>query len=105
MDVDLTLKIKPQVNASDFVRLEIDQNIDDIEGFFAEAPITSKRKVNNTVVVRDGQPVVIGGLMRDSETESVEKVPFLGDIPLLGVLFRKTRTTVEAEPALGHHPT
>ena len=95
VDVDLTLKIKPQVNASDFVRLEIDQNIDDIEGFFAEAPITSKRKVNNIVVVRDGQPVVIGGLMRDSETESVEKVPFLGDIPLLGVLFRKTGTTVE----------
>jgi len=95
VDVDLTLKIKPQVNASDFVRLEIEQNIDDIEGFFAEAPITSKRKISNIVVVRDGQPVVIGGLMRDSETESVEKVPFLGDIPLLGLLFRKTSTTVE----------
>ena len=95
VDVDLTLKIKPQVNASDFVRLEIEQNIDDIEGFFAEAPITSKRKISNIVVVRDGQPVVIGGLMRDSETESVEKVPFLGDVPLLGLLFRKTSTTVE----------
>jgi general secretion pathway protein D len=95
VDVDLTLKIKPQVNASDFVRLEIEQNIDDIEGFFAEAPITSKRKISNIVVVRDGQPVVIGGLMRDSETESVEKVPFLGDIPLLGMLFRRTSTTVE----------
>lgn len=101
VDVDLTLKIKPQVNASGYVRLEIDQSIDDIEGFVGGtasdggAPITSKRKVNNVVVVRDGQPVVIGGLMRDKETESVSKIPFLGDIPLLGLLFRRTSTQVE----------
>ena len=105
VDVDLTLKIKPQVNASDFVRLEIEQNIDDIEGFFAEAPITSKRKISNIVVVRDGQPVVIGGLMRDSETESVEKVPFLGDVPLLGLLLPQDLDDGrEAEPAAHHHP-
>lgn len=101
VDVDLTLKIKPQVNASGFVRLEIDQQLDDIEGFVGGsasdggAPITSKRKVTNVVVVRDGQPVVIGGLIRDKETESVSKVPFLGDIPLLGLLFRRTGTQKE----------
>ncbi|MFT7579005.1 MAG: general secretion pathway protein D [Myxococcota bacterium] len=96
VDVDLTLKIKAQVNASRFVRLEIDQSIDDIDGFGVnDAPITSKRKVTNVVVVRDGQPVVIGGLIRDQETETVEKVPFLGDIPLLGLLFRRTSTTME----------
>jgi general secretion pathway protein D len=95
VDVDLTLKIKPQVNASDYIRLEIDQSIDDIDGFFAEAPITSKRKIKNVVIVRDGQPVVIGGLMRDQETTSTEKVPFLGDIPLIGLAFRRTSTTVE----------
>jgi len=101
VDIDLTLKIKPQVNASGYVRLEIDQSIDDIEGFVGGsasdggAPITSKRKVNNVVVVRDGQPVVIGGLMRDKETESVQKIPFLGDIPLIGLLFRRTGTQVE----------
>jgi general secretion pathway protein D len=95
VDVDLTLKIKPQVNASDYIRLEIDQSIDDIDGFFAEAPITSKRKIQNVVVVRDGQPVVIGGLMRDQETKSTEKVPFLGDIPLIGLAFRRTSTKVE----------
>jgi len=101
VDVDLTLKIKPQVNSSGYVRLEIDQQLDDIEGFVGGgaadggAPITSKRKVNNVVVVRDGQPVVIGGLMRDKETESVSKVPFLGDIPLIGLLFRRTSTQVE----------
>lgn len=101
VDVDLTLKIKPQVNASGFVRLEIDQQLDDIEGFVGGsssdggAPVTSKRKVNNVVVVRDGQPVVIGGLMRDKETESVSKIPFLGDIPLIGLLFRRTSRQVE----------
>ena len=47
------------------------------------------------VVVRDGQPVVIGGLMRDQETKSTEKVPFLGDIPLIGLAFRRTSTKVE----------
>ena len=101
VDVDLTLKIKPQVNASDFVRLEIEQSLDDIEGFFqGEVPITAKRKVSNVVVVRDGQPVVIGGLMRDQETKSVSKVPILGDIPLIGMLFRQTQTTVEKKNLL-----
>jgi len=95
VDVDLSLKIKPQVNASDFIRLEIEQSIDDIEGFFQDAPITSKRKISNVVVVRDGQPVVIGGLMRDQETTSVDKVPFLGDIPILGLAFRRNSKTME----------
>lgn len=96
VDIDLTLKIKPTVNASDFVRMEIDQSIDDIDGLgVGDAPITSKRKVTNVVEVKDGQAVVIGGLIRDQESESVSKVPFLGDIPLVGLLFRKTTKTVE----------
>jgi len=96
VDIDLTLKIKPTVNASDFVRMEIEQSIDDIDGLgVGDAPITSKRKVSNVVEVRDGQAVVIGGLIRDQESESVAKVPFLGDIPLLGLLFRKTTKTTE----------
>ncbi len=95
VDIDMTLKIKPQVNAADFVRLEIDQSMDELAGFEFDAPVTTKRKVKNVVVVRDGQPVVIGGLIRDAETKSVTKVPFLGDIPLIGVLFRQTHTTTE----------
>ncbi len=96
VDIDLTLKIKPTVNASDFVRMEIEQSIDDIDGLgVGDAPITSKRKVSNVVEVRDGQAVVIGGLIRDQESETVAKVPFLGDIPLLGLLFRKTTKTTE----------
>ena len=101
IDVDLTMKITPHVNESNFVRLEIDQSIEDVESIDRElGPTTSKRKVKNTVVVKDQQPVVIGGLIRDTESEGVDKVPFLGDIPLVGILFRKTVTKTEKKNLL-----
>lgn len=101
VDVDLTLKITPHINESDFVRLEIDQEIEDVESIQADlGPTTSRRKVKNTVVVKDQQPVVIGGLIRDTETEGVDKVPFLGDIPVLGYLFRKNVRTTEKKNLL-----
>jgi len=101
IDVDLTLKITPHVNESNYVRLEIDQSIEDVESIDRElGPTTSKRKVKNVVVVRDQQPVVIGGLIRDTESEGVDKVPFLGDIPLIGIFFRKTITTTEKKNLL-----
>lgn len=96
IDVDLTLKITPQISESNFVRLKIQQSIDDVEALDPTlGPTTSKRKVTNTVVVRDQQPVVIGGLMRDIEVTGVDKVPILGDIPILGILFRKSAKRVE----------
>ncbi len=96
IDVDLTLKITPQISESNFVRMKISLQNDDVESLDASlGPTTSKRKVSNTVVVRDQQPVIIGGLMRDLEVTGVDKVPFLGDIPVLGVLFRKTNTRNE----------
>mgnify|MGYP003877799969 CR=1 FL=1 len=96
IDVDLTLKIKPQISESNFVRLQIQQSVDDVESLDPHlGPTTSKRKVTNTVVVRDQQPVVIGGLIRDIEVTGVNKVPFLGDIPVIGMLFRKTAKRIE----------
>ena len=56
--------------------------------------------MNNTVVVRDRQPVVIGGLIRDSESEGVSKVPFFGDIPVIGYLFRSTVKSIEKKNLL-----
>ncbi len=101
IDVDLTLKITPHVNESNYVRLQIDQSIEDVESIDRElGPTTSKRKVKNVVVVRDQQPVVIGGLIRDTESEGVDKVPFLGDIPLVGIFFRKTVTKTEKKNLL-----
>jgi general secretion pathway protein D len=96
IDVDLTLKITPQISESNFVKLKIQQSIDDVESLDTTlGPTTSKRKVTNTVVVRDQQPVVIGGLIRDIEVKGVDKVPFLGDIPVIGMLFRKSAKKVE----------
>jgi general secretion pathway protein D len=101
VDVDLTLKIKPQVNESNFVRLEIEETIEDVESMDRIlGPTTSKRKVQNVVVVRDQQPVVIGGLIRTTETEGVDRIPFLGDIPLIGALFRQTSTLREKKNLL-----
>ncbi len=96
LDVDLTLKITPQINESDFIKLKIDESLNEVEGIDPNlGPTTSKRKVSNTVVVRDQQPVVIGGLVTDRETTGVAKVPILGDLPLLGLLFRKTTKLIE----------
>ena len=94
-DVGNKIKVTPHVNESNQVRLEIQQESSApgaAVGALGAVPIT-KRQANTTVVVQDQQTVVIGGLMRDEHTTSREKIPILGDIPLLGALFRRTETT------------
>ncbi len=93
-DVALTLKITPHVNESDMVRLIIDQEISDIASpnFEGLGPAWSKRTIKTTVVVRDQQTIVIGGLMSDRTTYSESKIPLLGDIPLLGYLFKYSQS-------------
>ncbi len=93
-DVGLTLRITPQISEGDFVRLEIYQEISNVlEQPVAGATdlVTSKRSAKTTVVVKDHQPVVLGGLIQDSVDDSVQKVPWLGDIPLMGNLFKVTK--------------
>ncbi len=88
-DVGLTLRIKPQISEGGTVRLEIYQEVSSIDDKTNPAGvITNKRSVASTVLVDDGQIVVIGGLIQDSVTEGVERVPLLGAIPVLGNLFR-----------------
>ena len=92
-DVALTLRITPQINESNFVRLEIEEEVEDVQSIDPVlGPRTTTRQARTTVVVQDQQTIVIGGLMRDTTTEDVGKVPFLGDIPLIGRLFRHTST-------------
>jgi general secretion pathway protein D len=94
-DVGITLRILPQVNESDYVRLEVDQEVSDIKGaggLGGGAPITTRRNAKTVVLVKDQSTIVIGGLIRDVENDTVEKIPFLGDIPLIGLLFRNTST-------------
>jgi general secretion pathway protein D len=90
--VELKLKLTPSVNEHDIIRLEVDQEISDVEdkNYNQMGPATSKRSVKTTVVARDQQTVVIGGLMADRISENVTKIPILGDIPVLGFFFRST---------------
>jgi general secretion pathway protein D len=89
-DVGNKIKITPHINESNQVRLEIDQESSAqgaTSGTLGAVSIT-KRTANTTVIVQDQQTVVIGGLMSDSYTTTRTKVPVLGDLPLLGALFR-----------------
>lgn len=92
-DVGITLKVTPQINKEGYVRLKIDQTVTSLDkASDAFRPTTLKRAAKTTVTVRSGDTVVIGGLIDETSSEGTYKVPLLGDIPLLGWLFKyKTR--------------
>jgi general secretion pathway protein D len=89
-DVGLTLKIKPQINEGDALKLNIEQEVSSIAPSVAGASdiVTNKRSIKTSVMVGDGNVVVLGGLIEKQTGESVQKVPLLGDLPGVGVLFR-----------------
>jgi len=88
-DVGLTLRVKPQISEGGSVRLQIYQEVSSVrDSTNAAGVITDKRAIESTVLVDDGQIVALGGLVQDSTSSGIEKVPLLGDIPLLGLLFR-----------------
>jgi len=95
-DIGVTLRVTPQITEGDSLRLDIFQEITDINealdvGNVSDVGVPlSSRRIENTVVVRDGDTVVIGGLISDRYLDEFNKVPFLGDIPILGWAF-KTR--------------
>ena len=93
-DVGLTLKVTPQINDGDVVRLKVEQETSNVvqtaEGIQVTDVVTNKRSINTTVLVSDASVVVLGGLMQEDVQRSESKVPLLGDIPLLGALFRST---------------
>jgi general secretion pathway protein D len=93
-NVGITLKIKPQINEGDAVKLDIEQTIDSLSTAAGAVDlITNTRSIKTSIIVDDRQVVVLGGLIRDDVQESVQKVPLLGDIPLLGWLFRSKTAT------------
>lgn len=99
-NVGLTLKLTPHVNESQQVRLELNVELSEVQGAGGINPVISQRTANTQVVVRDQQTIVIGGLVRDVEAETEDKVPILGDIPVLGYLFRRTQTRREKQNLL-----
>ena len=95
-DVALTMKITPRINAANFVTLEIDQVIEEIESIDPQVgPTTSKRSIKSTVVVKDQNTVVIGGLQKSRQISNKSAIPWLGEIPVIGYFFRNTTSERE----------
>nr|WP_269136418.1 type II secretion system secretin GspD [Vibrio cincinnatiensis] len=95
-EVGIKLKVVPQINEGDSVQLSIEQEVSNVLGANGAVDVRfAKRQLNTSVMVQDGQMLVLGGLIDERTAESESKVPLLGDIPLLGQLFRSTNTQVE----------
>ncbi len=98
-DVGITLKVTPQINEGNTIKLEIDQEVSNVAASSSSSGdlITNKRSITTSVLVEDGEILVLGGLIDDTLRDQVSKVPLLGDIPLLGWLFRSHSTTKEKQ--------
>ncbi|HFQ5085789.1 TPA: type II secretion system secretin GspD [Vibrio vulnificus] len=95
-EVGIKLKVVPQINEGDSVQLNIEQEVSNVLGANGAVDIRfAKRQLNTSVIVQDGQMLVLGGLIDERALESESKVPLLGDIPILGHLFKSTNTQVE----------
>ncbi|MCC5874056.1 MAG: type II secretion system secretin GspD [Gammaproteobacteria bacterium] len=95
-DVGITLRVIPHIHDGDAVRLEVEQEVSSVESgaqvgdqSFSDI-VTNKRTIRTTILADDGQTIVLGGLIQDDIQETGRKVPFLGDLPLAGRLFRST---------------
>ena len=97
-NVGIQLDITPQINDADEIRLDIRQEVSSVSGPVSATStelVTNKREIQTTVRVSDGEVIVLGGLIQQNERISVDKVPLLGDIPLIGRAFRSEGKTQE----------
>jgi general secretion pathway protein D len=98
-DVGIILTVTPQINSEGLVVLDVTQELSALSdqalpvATDVESPIINKRTMTTRVLVEHGQTAVIGGLVKDQIAQTVRKVPLLGDIPLLGHLFKRTEST------------
>jgi general secretion pathway protein D len=95
-NVGITLKVTPHINEGNQLTLDILQEVSGLVGATVDPTvptITNERKVETSVTTGDGETIIIGGLMSDEVQETVSKVPFLGDIPFIGRLFKSSSTT------------
>jgi general secretion pathway protein D len=97
-NVDLKLKLTPHVNDEGHIRLEIEQEMSELGASDPNlGPTTSRRTTNTSVIARDQQTIVISGLTRERQSDAAQKIPLLGDIPVLGFLFRGTQKVSEKQ--------
>ena len=106
LDIGMILEVRPSINPDGFVRLQIRPELSRLEnselkiseGF--SSPIITKRTATTTVTVKNGETIVIGGLIQEIMEKTDKKVPFLGDIPILGELFKSHSETTERREVL-----
>jgi general secretion pathway protein D len=97
-DIGVVLKVTPQINQDRYVRLTIEEEVKNVvqaqtqtsQGELLLAPTTNVRSAKTTVIVKDGETVVLGGLIQDLRQGNEVRTPCLGEIPLVGALFRST---------------
>lgn len=86
----LTLEVTPSITPDDKISMELDIHKDSVGDIFNGVPSINTRKVNTQVMVDNGETAVLGGVYEESKTDKLDKVPFMGDIPVLGNLFKRT---------------
>lgn len=93
-DIGLTLKIKPRLSSGEMVTLGVQATLEDVLGGSGTGlPTTTKRDVKTSAIVNSGESVIIGGLIKNKSSQSVSKLPLLGDIPVMGELFKNHNDT------------
>lgn len=87
-DVGINLKVKPQINEGSTIRLDLEQEVSSLSETTEAGPVTNKRTIKTSVLVENNEILVLGGLVQDRVLDSFDRIPVLGDIPLLGRLFQ-----------------
>jgi len=118
-DVGIKLHLTPHVSQSDSIRLEVDQQIQEVTDFLRQnlggfgyvVPLISNRSVKTTVILKEGETLMIGGLVSKRTLETLNKVPILGDIPIINIFFREQRKEekkqtlfISLTPYIVNHP-
>jgi general secretion pathway protein D len=90
-DIGIVLNVTPRITSNGYVTMEVSQTANDLVSFTDfGAPVINKRQADTTVSVKDGETIILGGIIRTTVTASVKKIPLLGDLPVLGNLFKST---------------
>jgi len=112
-DVGIVLTVTPRITAGGVVTMDVNQTANDLQGFTSfNAPIINQRQAQTTVSVKDGETIILGGIIRNTVTATTNKIPLLGDLPILGNLFKsksnkdsKTELMVFLTPKIVRDPS
>jgi type II secretory pathway component GspD/PulD (secretin) len=93
VDIGVKLRLTPTIGADGSVTAEMHPEYSAIQGFVGGYPVIANRKVDSTLRVKSDQTIVLGGLLRDIDSQTVTKIPFLADIPVFGKIFQNRQRT------------